>query len=67
LERDALPNPSQEFVMQTPQTPQGHEAPTAAPTDDAPEFESLSAHDRATAEALGADFEDDAETEADHG
>ncbi|HOI67780.1 MAG TPA: hypothetical protein PLD03_14380 [Thiomonas arsenitoxydans] len=53
--------------MQTPQTPQGHEAPTAAPTDDAPEFESLSAHDRATAEALGADFEDDAETEADHG
>ncbi|CDW92548.1 MULTISPECIES: hypothetical protein [Thiomonas] len=50
--------------MQTPQTP---ETPSAAPDGDTAEFESLSVPDRATAEALGAEFEDDVQTEADHG
>ena len=53
--------------MQTPQTPQTPEIPTVAPDGDIAEFESLSVPDRATAEALGADFEDDVQTEADHG
>ncbi|SCC91913.1 Peptidase S9 prolyl oligopeptidase active site domain protein [Thiomonas sp. X19] len=50
--------------MQTPQTP---ETPAVAPEGDTAEFESLSVPDRATAEALGADIEDDTDLEADHG
>uniref|UniRef100_D5X2K9 Peptidase S9 prolyl oligopeptidase active site domain protein n=1 Tax=Thiomonas intermedia (strain K12) TaxID=75379 RepID=D5X2K9_THIK1 len=53
--------------MQTQQTPQNLETPTVPPDGDTAEFESLSVPDRATAEALGADFEDDTPTEADHG
>ena len=53
--------------MQTQQTPQNPEIPAAAPDGDTAEFKSLSVPDRATAEALGADFEDDVQTEADHG
>ena len=49
------------------QTPQNLETPTVAPDGDAAEFESLTVPDRAAAEALGADFEDDTQTEADHG
>ena len=53
--------------MQTQQTPQTPETPSVAADGDTAEFESLSVPDRATAEALGAEFEDDTPTEADHG
>jgi hypothetical protein len=53
--------------MQTPKTPKTPETPTVAADGDTAEFKSLSVPDRATAEALGADFEDDTQTEADHG
>ncbi|CDW96367.1 MULTISPECIES: hypothetical protein [unclassified Thiomonas] len=46
---------------------QNPETPAVVPADGAPEFESIFVSDRATAEALGADFEDDTQTEADHG
>ena len=46
---------------------QNPETPFVVPDDDTAECESISVPDRATAEALGADFEDDTQTEADHG
>lgn len=47
--------------MQTP------EPQVADAADDSSEFVILEAPSRAAAEALGADFDEEAETEADHG